>query len=169
MRYRTRIIAVCVAVTGATGLLAGCADTDSSATQASGSVNVEADTTKTFAFGTAVDLTYQEDAARVTVSAPTPAKATEWASVDGVLYSVMVTVQTTEGTWTVNPAYLSATTNTGQYVEGSLGTVDGSLEPDALEAGQTATGAVAFDVPEGQTITSVALEGPVSKRLAQWD
>jgi hypothetical protein len=84
------------------------------------------------------------------------------------MYSVDVTIVAQSGTTVFNGFYFVARGQDGANIAPAVGAVKPGITSGQLAAGQTVVGHLAFDVPQGQSITQVALRDPQGKTLAIW-
>ena len=119
--------------------------------------------------GTALDITTTGGTATYTVSnlAPVPIDA-QIIAAKGTMYSVDVTIVSQSGTTIFNGFYFVARDQDGASIAPAVGSVKPGITSGQIAAGQNVTGHVAFDVPEGKSITQVALRDPQGKTLAIW-
>lgn len=92
----------------------------------------------------------------------------QYTQVNGTLYTINVTVQGVSGTVTVSPTYFSASTKDGTHLDPKLAAVDNELTVSQLPQGQHMTGQIGFDVPTGQAIAQILLQGPLGDTQAVW-
>jgi len=104
----------------------------------------------------------------VTVSPPSPAQPSQYATVKGTLQAVTVTIHTVSGTFGANPLYFSARTAAGDSMNADLGGTDNQLATADVAAGQKLRGPVAFDVPKGQTIALIVMAAPFGSQMGTW-
>jgi len=121
------------------------------------------------ALGTALDLTTASGEAAYTVAnlASVPLDA-QIIPARGTMYAVDVTIAARSGTTVFNGFFFVARDQDGAIIAPAVGAVKPGITSGQLAAGQTVVGHVAFDVPEGRSITQVALRDPQSKTLAIW-
>ena len=84
------------------------------------------------------------------------------------MYAVDVTIAAQSGSVVYNGFYFVARAQDGSRIAPAVGSVRPGITSGQLAAGQTVEGHVAFDVPQGQSITQVALRDPKGKTLAVW-
>jgi len=119
--------------------------------------------------GTALDITTSSDTASYTVSnlAPVPIDA-QIIAAKGTMYSVDVTIAAQSGTTVFNGFHFVARGRDGANIAPAVGAVKPGITSGQLAAGQTVVGHLAFDVPQSQSITQIALRDPQGKTLAIW-
>ena len=117
------------------------------------------------AFGTTLTV----DTAAYTVAnlRPVPVEA-QIIPAKGSMYAVDVTIAAQTGGVTYNGFYFVARAQDGSTIAPAVGSVRPGITSGQLAAGQTVEGHVAFDVPQGQSITQVGLRDPKGKTLAVW-
>jgi hypothetical protein len=86
----------------------------------------------------------------------------------GTMYAVDVTIVAQSGTTVFNGFFFVAGDQDGATIAPAVGAVKPGITSGQLAAGQTVAGHIAFDVPEGRSITQVALRDPQGKTLAIW-
>lgn len=114
-----------------------------------------------------MDGSIEETAAGVTVdslqaapSGPLPVR--------GQLFAARVTFEVTLGSFTVNPFYFAARTETAMNLMPTA-TIGNDMLPAAeIPARQKVSGWITFDVPNGQHIAEIVLHDPLGKQLARW-
>ena len=162
---------VSVAVVAA-ALVGGCA-APASNTSPTGTTSVQSSTPppgpQVAALGTVLDLTTASGEASYTVAnlAPVPLDA-QIIPARGTMYAVDVTIAAQSGTTVFNGFFFVAGDQNGAPIAPAVGAVKPGITSGQLAAGQTVAGHVAFDVPEGRSITQVALRDPQGKTLAIW-
>ena len=106
---------------------------------------------------------------RVTVAAPKIAKPSEFTTLGNKkLYASQVTIVGITGTTTVNPLYFKAQNSEGDSYDSALGDVDNQIDAGDVPAGSKSRGMVAFEVPPGQTITSISITDAILDTAATW-
>lgn len=154
-----------ITAVAALGLIAGC---HSPAPTAAPEPSVTAASTpavQAAAFGT----TLRVDGADYTVAnlRPVPPEA-QIIPAKGDMYAVDVTIAAQAGTVLYNGFYFVARGQDGSTIAPAVGAVKPGITSGRLAPGQTVEGHVAFDVPQGQSITAVALRDPKGKTVAVW-
>lgn len=121
------------------------------------------------ALGTALTITDSGGTAAYTVAnlRPVPVEA-QIIPAKGAMYAVDVTIAAQTGTVVYNGFYFVARAQDGSTIAPAVGAVKPGITSGQLAQGQTVDGHVAFDVPQGQSITQVALRDPRGKTLAVW-
>jgi len=121
------------------------------------------------ALGTTLDVTIASGAASYTVAnlAPVPPDA-QIIPARGAMYAVDVTIAAQSGTTVFNGFFFVARDQDGVPIAPAVGAVKPGITSGQLAAGQAVAGHVAFDVPEGKSITQVVLRDPQGKTLAVW-
>lgn len=167
-----RVMAAVAVAVAAMALPAGCAE--SSPSTAPNQTTVEVSSTpppgpQAAALGTTLDVTSASGAASYTVGnlAPVPLDA-QIIPARGTMYAVDVTIEAQSGTTVFNGFFFVAGDPDGVPIAPAVGAVKPGITSGQLAAGQTVVGHVAFDVPEGRSITQVALRDPQGKTLAVW-
>lgn len=153
-------------------ITAGCGGSGSTAQQtpAASVTSTAPPTQQAVAFGTAVDIastdgstaTYTVDNLRAVPPAAqiVPAK--------GAMYAVDVTIVAKTGATTYNGFWFVARAVDGSNIAPAVGAVQPSITSGQLPAGQQVAAHVAYDVPQGQTITGIMFRDPHGKLLAVW-
>lgn len=121
------------------------------------------------ALGTTLTVTEADTVAAYTVAnlRPVPVEA-QIIPAKGAMYAVDVTIAAQTGTVVYNGFYFVARAQDGSTIAPAVGAVKPGITSGQLAQGQTVDGHVAFDVPQGQSITQVALRDPRGKTLAVW-
>jgi hypothetical protein len=119
--------------------------------------------------GTALEVTSSGATASYTVAnlAPVPLDA-QIIPARGTMYAVDVSIAAQSGTTLFNGFFFVAGDQDGASIAPAVGAVKPGITSGQLAAGQAVAGHVAFDVPEGKSITQVALRDPQGKTLAVW-
>ena len=119
--------------------------------------------------GTALEVTSPGATASYTVAnlAPVPLDA-QIIPARGTMYAVDVRIAAQSGTTLFNGFFFVAGDQDGVSIAPAVGAVKPGITSGQLAAGQAVAGHVAFDVPEGKSITQVALRDPQGKTLAVW-
>ena len=119
--------------------------------------------------GTALEVSSSGATASYTVAnlAPVPLDA-QIIPARGTMYAVDVTIVAQSGTTVFNGFFFVAGDQDGATIAPAVGAVKPGITSGQLAAGQTVAGHIAFDVPEGRSITQVALRDPQGKTLAIW-
>lgn len=86
----------------------------------------------------------------------------------GTMYAVDVTIAAQTGTTTYNGFYFVAKAADGSTIAPAVGAVRPGITAGQLPAGQKTDGHVAYDVPDGKTVTAILLRDPHGKLLAVW-
>ena len=86
----------------------------------------------------------------------------------GTMYAVDVTIAAQTGTTTYNGFYFVARGADGSTIAPAVGAVKPGITSGQLPPGQKIDGHVAYDVPQGATITAVGLRDPKGTMLAVW-
>ncbi|WP_328359885.1 DUF1942 domain-containing protein [Mycobacterium sp. NBC_00419] len=86
----------------------------------------------------------------------------------GTMYAVDVTIAAQTGTTTYNGFYFVAKAADGSTIAPAVGAVRPGITSGQLPAGQQTDGHVAYDVPNGKTVTAILLRDPHGKLLAVW-
>lgn len=120
-------------------------------------------------FGTTVTVTESGATAAYTVSnlRPVPLDA-QIVPPRGTMYAVDVVIDAQTGTTSYNGFYFVAKAADGSNFPPAIGAVRPGVDSGELAAGQSLSAHVAFDVPEGQSITRVVLRDPKGNALAVW-
>jgi hypothetical protein len=167
-----RLMAGVAVAVAAMALPAGCAEP--SPPTAPNQTTVEVSSTpppgpQAAALGTTLDVTSASGAASYTVGnlAPVPLDA-QIIPARGTMYAVDVTIAAQSGTTVFNGFFFVARDQDGAPIAPAVGAVKPGITSGQLAAGQAVAGHVAFDVPEGKSITQVALRDPQGKTLAVW-
>jgi hypothetical protein len=153
-------------------LVAGCAESSQSTSSEQDTVAVSSTpppSPQAATLGSTVDITAASGTASYTVAnlAPVPLDA-QIIPARGTMYAVDVTIAAHSGTTVFNGFFFVAGDQDGAPVAPAVGAVKPGITSGQLAEGQTVAGHVAFDVPEGRSITQVALRDPQGKTLAIW-
>jgi len=154
-------------------IAAGCASpeptTPATETTSAASSAVENSGPQAAALGTALDVTASGATASYTLGnlAPVPVDA-QIIAAQGTMYAVDVSIVAQSGTTSFNAFYFVARDQDGASIAPAVGAVKPGITSGELAPGQTVVGHLAFDVPEGKTITQVALTDPQGTTLAIW-
>ncbi|AKK26401.1 hypothetical protein AB431_06530 [Mycobacterium sp. EPa45] len=151
---------------------AGCGNSGSTAHQPTPSTPVSssaAATLEAVAFGTKVDIASADGTAAYTVDnlQPVPPDA-QIVPAKGTMYAVDVTIVAKSGTPAYNGFYIVARGADGSNIAPAVGAVRPGITSGQLPQGQQVAGHVAYDVPQGQTITAIQFRDPKGKVLAVW-
>lgn len=121
------------------------------------------------AFGTPVDIASPDGTATYTVDSlqPVPPDA-QIVPAKGTMFAVDVTIVAKTGTPTYNGFYIVARGADGSNIAPAVGAVRPGITSGQLPQGQQVAGHVAYDVPQGQTITAILFRDPKGKVLAVW-
>ena len=154
-------------------IAAGCASpeppTPATETTSAATSAVENSGPQAAALGTALDVTASGATASYTLGnlAPVPVDA-QIIAAQGTMYAVDVSIVAQSGTTSFNGFYFVARDQDGASIAPAVGAVKPGITSGELAPGQTVVGHLAFDVPEGKTITQVALTDPQGTTLAIW-
>ncbi|MGY4711207.1 DUF1942 domain-containing protein [Mycolicibacterium sp. CBM1] len=152
---------------------AGCAGSPSTSPESSATQAAESTTAvpvqQASAFGTPVDIASSSGTAAYTVDnlRPVPAAA-QIIPAKGAMFAVDVTIVAKAGTIAYNGFYFVARGADGSTIAPAVGAVRPGITSGQLAQGQQIAGHVAYDVPQGQTITAIAFRDPHGKTLAVW-
>lgn len=149
----------------AAALIAGCQSPAQTTMPESSVTTATGPTVQTAVFG--ATLTVDNAAYTVANLRPVPTDA-QIIPARGVMYAVDVTIAAQTGAVTFNGFYFVARAQDGSTIAPAVGAVEPGITAGQLAAGQTVDGHVAFDVPQGQSITAVALRDPKGKTVAVW-
>lgn len=86
----------------------------------------------------------------------------------GPVWALQVTIQSVTGNVDVNPLYWAVRTSDGHELSPDLAGVSDQIATTTVTPGQKVAGAVAFEVPDGQTVTTVLYKGPLGAQLGTW-
>jgi len=162
-----------VVVLSAVVLLTGCAGPKTAAPESSGSSVTESGppppVQQGALLGTTLTVTSAEATAEYTVAnlRPVPVEA-QIIPAKGTMYAVDVTIAAQTGTTLYNGFYFVAKAADGSTIAPAVGAVRPGITSGQLPAGQKVDGHVAYDVPQGKSITAVMLRDPHGKLLAVW-
>lgn len=167
-----RVVAIVAVAVATMALPAGCAEPPPPT--APNQTTVEVSSTpppgpQAAALGTTLDVTSASGAASYTVGNLTPVPLdAQIIPARGTMYAVDVTIAAQSGTTVFNGFFFVAGDQDGVPIAPAVGAVKPGITSGQLAAGQAVAGHVAFDVPEGKSITQVALRDPQGKTLAVW-
>ena len=149
----------------ALALVAGCQSPASTTSPEPAVTTSSAPAVQAAAFGTTLTV----DGAAYTVAnlRPVPIEA-QIIPAKGVMYAVDVVIAAQNVSVVYNGFYFVARAQDASRIAPAVGAVRPGITSGQLAAGQTVEGHVAFDVPQGQSITQVALRDPKGKTLAVW-
>ena len=167
-----RVSRVLLGVLAVASISAGCGNSGSTAVQSSTNTppsSTAAATLEAVAFGTKVDIASSDGTAAYTIDnlQPVPREA-QIVPAKGVMYAVDVTIVAKSGTPTYNGFYIVARGADGSNIAPAVGAVQPGITSGQLAQGQQIAGHVAYDVPQGQTITAILFRDPKGKVLAVW-
>jgi hypothetical protein len=153
-------------------LTAGCGGSGSTAQQTTNSApttSAPPPAQQAVPFGTAVDIAASDGSATYTVDnlQPVPSAA-QIIPAKGTMYAVDVTIVAKTGTTTYNGFYFVARAADGSNIAPAVGAVQPGITSGQLSQGQQIAAHVAYDVPQGQTITAIMFRDPHGKLLAVW-
>jgi hypothetical protein len=153
-------------------LTAGCGGSGSTAQQSTSTASATSTappTQQAVAFGTPVDIASSAGTATYTVDnlRPVPPDA-QIIPAKGAMYAVDVTIVAKTGTTTYNGFYFVARAADGSTIAPAVGAVRPGITSGQLPQGQQIAGHVAYDVPQGQTISAIGLRDPKGAMLAVW-
>ena len=119
--------------------------------------------------GTALDVMTSGATASYTVGnlAPVPIDA-QIIAAQGTMYAVDVNIVAQTGTTFFNGFYFVARDQDGASIAPAVGAVKPGITSGQLAPGQTVAAHLAFDVPQGKSISQIALRDPQGKTLAIW-
>jgi Domain of unknown function (DUF1942) len=118
--------------------------------------------------GTAQVVDFGDGTARVTIATLVPVKPGRFYIAKGTLVGYTVTVEALSGIVKPNPLRFTARTEAGQSLPSVTGAAAGQLPAGELKAGEKRRGVIAFDVPESNTISAVAMLGSDLDPAATW-
>lgn len=120
-------------------------------------------------FGTPVDVAADGGMATYTIDnlAPVPANA-QIVPAKGTMYAVDVTIVAKTGTIAYNGFWFVARAADGSTVAPAVGAVQPGVTSGQLPQGQQIAAHLAYDVPQGKTITAIMFRDPKGKLLAVW-
>lgn len=169
----TRPSTVLVGMTVVALIAAGCGGAKPGAAESS-TTTPAADSTPAGAqqiaqFGTSVDIAAPSGTASYTVDnlRPVPPDA-QIIPATGTMFAVDVTIRAKTGTTAYNGFYFVARTADGSTIAPAVGAVRPGITSGQLPQGQQIAGHVAYDVPQGQSISAIAFRDPQGKTLAVW-
>ncbi|KAA0110123.1 DUF1942 domain-containing protein [Mycolicibacterium sp. P1-5] len=167
-----RLSTVLLGLLAIASISAGCANSGSTAQQAASITPASSTapaTLEAVAFGTKVDIASSDGTAAYTIDnlQPVPPDA-QVVPAKGTMYAVDVTIVAKSGTPTYNGFYIVARGADGSNIAPAVGAVRPGITSGRLEQGQQVAGHVAYDVPQGQTITAILFRDPKGKVLAVW-
>ena len=146
-------------------LIAGCQSPAPTSSTEPAVTTMSAPTVQAAPFG--ATLTVAAGAYTVANLRPVPADA-QIIPAKGVMYAVDITIAAQTGAVTYNGFYFVGRAQDGATLAPAVGAVKPGITSGQLAAGQTVDGHIAFDVPQGLSITQVALRDPKGKTLAVW-
>jgi hypothetical protein len=153
-------------------ITAGCGGSGSTTQQTTDSVpatSTAPPAKQAVAFGTPVDIASADGSATYTVDNLQPVPpAAQIVPAKGTMYAVDVTIVGKTGTTTYNGFYFVARAADGSNIAPAVGAVQPGITSGQLPQGQRIAAHVAYDVPQGQTITAVMFRDPHGKLLAVW-
>ncbi|MFZ4371720.1 MAG: DUF1942 domain-containing protein [Mycobacterium sp.] len=119
--------------------------------------------------GTALNVMTSGATASYTVGnlAPVPIDA-QIIAAQGTMYAVDVNIVAQTGTTFFNGFYFVARDQDGASIAPAVGAVKPGITSGQLAPGQTVASHLAFDVPQGKSISQLALRDPQGKTLAIW-
>ena len=150
---------------------AGCGGSGSSAQQtpAPPATSTAPPAKQAVVFGTPVDIDSDGGKATYTVANLTPVPpAAQIVPAKGAMYAVDVTIVAKTGTTAYNGFWFVARAADGSNIPPAVGAVQPSITSGQLPQGQQLAAHVAYDVPEGKTITAIMFRDPKGKLLAVW-
>jgi hypothetical protein len=167
-----RLMAAVAVAVATMAPVAGCAEPSQSTSSEQATVEVSSTPPpgpQAAILGTALEVSASGATASYTVAnlAPVPLDA-QIIPARGTMYAVDVTIVAQSGTTVFNGFFFVAGDQDGATVAPAVGAVKPGITSGQLAAGQTVAGHIAFDVPEGRSITQVALRDPQGKTLAIW-
>lgn len=169
----TRPFEVLVGISAVALISAGCGGAkpgnseSNTSTQAAESTSASAQ--QIARFGTSVDIAAPSGTASYTVDnlRPVPPDA-QIIPAKGAMFAVDVTIVAKTGTTAYNGFYFVARAADGSTIAPAVGAVRPGITSGQLPQGQQIAGHVAYDVPQGQTISAIAFRDPQGKTLAVW-
>lgn len=172
MQYDPPMRGVVPLAAAAVVISAGCAgpNTNAPASQvASAETSATQPVRQAVLFGATETVTYEGATAQYTVAnlRPVPADA-QIIPAKGTMYAVDVTIAAQTGTTIYNGFYFVAKAADGTTIAPAVGAVRPGITSGQLPAGQKVDGHVAYDVPQGKSITAVMLRDPHGNLLAVW-
>jgi hypothetical protein len=153
-------------------ITAGCGGSGSTSQQATTrapATSTAPPTQQAVAFGTSVDVTSDGGTATYTVDnlRPVPPDA-QVVPAKGTMYAVDVTIVAKTGATAYNGFWFVARAADGSNIAPAVGAVQPGITSGQLPQGQQLAAHVAYDVPQGKTITAIMLRDPKGKLLAVW-
>lgn len=162
------VIAVAAVLVFSTGC-AGQNTTTATSQEASAETSATQPVRQAVLFGATETVTSEGATAQYTVAnlRQVPADA-QIIPAKGTMYAVDVTISAQTGTTIYNGFYFVAKAADGSTIAPAVGAVRPGITSGQLPAGQKVDGHVAYDVPQGKSITAVMLRDPHGKLLAVW-
>jgi hypothetical protein len=153
-------------------ITAGCGGSGSTAQQATASAPASSaapPTQQAIAFGTPVDIASDGGTATYTVDnlSPVPPDA-QIVPAKGAMYAIDVTIVAKTGTIAYNGFWFVARAADGSNIAPAIGAVQPGVTSGQLPQGQQLAAHLAYDVPQGKTITAIMFRDPKGKVLAVW-
>ncbi len=153
-------------------ITAGCGGSGSGGQQATTSAPATSTTPaakQAVAFGTSIDIAADGGTATYTVDnlRPVPPDA-QIVPAKGTMYAVDVTIVAKTGTTAYNGFWFVARAADGSNIAPAVGAVQPGITSGQLPQGQQLAAHVAYDVPQGKTITAIMFRDPKGKLLAVW-
>ncbi|BBY59575.1 hypothetical protein MSAR_27110 [Mycolicibacterium sarraceniae] len=153
-------------------ITAGCGGSGSTAQQSATSApatSTQPAAKQAVTFGTPVDVASDGGLATYTVDnlAPVPPDA-QIVPAKGTMYAVDVTIAAKTGTVAYNGFWFVARAADGSNIAPAVGAVQPGITSGQLPQGQQLATHVAYDVPQGKTITAIMFRDPKGKLLAVW-
>ncbi|MBB3605678.1 hypothetical protein FHT40_005365 [Mycolicibacterium sp. BK556] len=150
-------------------VVAGCGGSGSNTRQPAAPATSTASAKQAVPFGTAVDIASDGGTATYTVDnlAPVPRNA-QIVPAKGTMFAVDVTIVAKSGTVAYNGFWFVARTADGGNVAPAVGAVQPGITSGQLQQGQQVAAHLAYDVPQGKTITGIMFRDPKGKLLSVW-
>jgi hypothetical protein len=153
-------------------ITAGCAGSGSTAQHTptnAPATSTAPPTQQAVAFGTPVDIASDGGTATYTVDnlRPVPPDA-QIVPAKGAMYAVDVTIVVKTGTIAYNGFWFVGRAADGSNIAPAIGAVQPGITSGQLPQGQQLAAHVAYDVPQGKTITAIMFRDPKGKLLAVW-
>lgn len=169
--HGTRLVRLLVGTIALALFTAGCGGASSGSQQPS-SAPVTAATPEpkqAVAFGTPVDIAADGGTATYTIDnlAQVP-RAAQIVPAKGTMYAVDVTIAAKTGTIAYNGFWFVARAEDGSNIAPAVGAVQPGVTSGQLPQGQQLAAHVAYDVPQGKSITAIMFRDPKGKILAVW-